>query len=284
MRHVANNFALVLIGTATLAVAACSSSKSSGPSEGGTGGTSGGGGIVLLPSDTGYLDGTNAAGVLGPWYAYADGYSDAGVFGAGKCQAMNHMDCSKFDTPMPGMPFAPSDVTTGKMCATGHAAIVGTLPDGVNFDYSNVYGAAIAVDLNNMGAGDSGVNPTTKGSYDPTTKTPPITGIAFDIDMPPTNAMRVELPTNAAPGGAAGGGTDNDAAWWGGGTGNTSPIKKGHNSFKWADVGGPSYLMNPPPPAFDKTKITSIKWHVVTSTSAAIDFSFCVSNLTMLTN
>src|SRR4051794_37052044 len=117
MRQIANNFALVLIGTATLAVAACSSSKSNNPTDGG-GGTSGGG-ITLLPSDMGFLDGTNAAGVLGPWYAYADGYNDAGMFGQGKCQAQAHTDCSKFTTPTPGAPFAPSDLATGKMCATG---------------------------------------------------------------------------------------------------------------------------------------------------------------------
>src|SRR3954465_6527036 len=44
----------------------------------GNAGTGGARPVVLVPNDAGFLDGTNAAGVIGAWYSY----SDAG----GSCQ------------------------------------------------------------------------------------------------------------------------------------------------------------------------------------------------------
>jgi hypothetical protein len=276
MKQPMQNLLLVCLGSVALAAGACGS-KSGG---GGGGGSS----IAILPTDTGYVDGTNEAGVIGPWYAYGDGYDNSAVAGQGPCQTNGHTSCSMFTTPTPGQPFPPSDIATGKMCTAGTAAQVVAATMGANagmLDYGNIYGAAIALDLNappNDGGTDtSGL----KMSYDVTSTAghPAITGVSFDIDTPPTNALRVEFPTNAMPGGTAnpGSGTDNNAAWWGGATANTSPVKAGTNTFTWDDVGGPMYISNPP--AFDKTKITSIKFHVVTNGTAAVPFMFCISNL-----
>lgn len=275
------NELLLAVGMISMAltVGACSKGNSSSNNDSGGVGSD----ILLIPSDTGFLDGSNEAGVLGPWYAYGDGYADgSSVYGTppGKCQAAAHTDCSQFETPTPAMPFPPD--SSGAMCAKGHAAVVA---DGANGpDYSNIFGAAIALDLNNAGTDDGGTG--LKGSYDPTAHTPVITGVSFDIDNPPPNAFRVELPTNASAGGAMGGGTDNDAAWWGGATLNASPVKRGHNVFKWSEVGGPLYLITPTnnPPPFDVTKLTSIKFHVVTNATAAVEFNFCISNLALTTN
>jgi hypothetical protein len=272
MKQFKNELSLVFVAAVALTAGACSSTSSKSDGGPGTGGASGG--CVLTPSATGFVSGTDC-GAMGPWYAYADGYDDAGNYGGvtgtpAKCQMAGHTDCSKFTTPTPGTTFPPS--ASGAMCTAGTVAQVPAM--GASFDYSNVYGAAIALDLNNMGAGDSGVNAATKPAYDPTTKSPPIKGVAFDIDTPPLNALRVELPTDAAlPG------TSNDAAWWGGGSTNASPVVPGHNTFKWADVGGPMYLTSPP--AFDVTQVTSIKFHIISNNSAAVPFSFCVSNLTL---
>jgi hypothetical protein len=237
----------------------------------GAGGSSGG--ILLLPDSKGFIDGTNAAGVIGSWYAFADGYGDgASVVGAGPCQLAGHTDCSYFNTPVPNTPFAPDP--QGAMCAAGHAAMVPLM--GTTFDYTNVYGAEITLDFNVPPPRNGG--PAVKQPYDAIDRTPSIRGIAFDIDTPPANAMRVELPTSAVPGT-----TDANAAYWGGRSTNASPVLAGHNAFFWTDVGGPmsSFLS---PPAFDPTKLLSLRFHVITNGAAAFSFNFCISNLTLLTN
>jgi hypothetical protein len=288
MRRMPRGHALGL--ASVLVVAACSNTHSLNfdGSTGGTGGSGGSGGIdggaadrggaggvlaePIIPTDTGYVDGTNAAGVIGPWYSFADSYDDDGVAGQGPCDKAGHADCSILTTPIPGQPFPPSDLDTGKMCASGIAAqVVVNAATGAE-DYANITGAGIALDLNRQ--------PTaTRMPYDVTDTSahPAIIGVSFDIDAPPPNAVRVEFPTSAMPGADAGLGTDNEPAWWGGATANTSPVKMGTNTFTWAEVGGPMALTNPP--AFDDTKILSIRFHVVSNASAAIDFSFCVSNL-----
>jgi hypothetical protein len=40
------------------------------------------------------------------------------------------------------------------------------------------------------------------------------------------------------------------------------------------------YLPNPP--AFDPTKLLSIRFHVITNNVAPVPFSFCIGNLTLL--
>ena len=93
--------------------------------------------------------------------------------------------------------------------------------------------------------------------------------------LPVGGNLRVEFPTTSQ--------TGNDAAYWGGATAGFSPPTKGGTySFKWADVGGPMYATNPP--AFDPTKILSMQFHIVTNTSSAVPYTFCVSDLKALTN
>jgi hypothetical protein len=250
-------------------------------SDGGRGGTLGSGGdggspatadaattsTILLVTDSAGVIEPNAAGVVGTWYAFADGYDMNGRFGDGLCQSAGHADCSGFNHPVPNQPFAPS--ASGAMCAAGHAAQVPTTATG-SFDFMNVYGATIGMDFNRPPGA------ATKGDFDPTRTTPPILGIAFDIDMVPSNSLRVELSTNALPGT-----TDINPAFWGGGTMSSSPVHPGHNVFHWADVGGPSYLANPP--LFNPARLQSLWFDVFTNTTASFSFAFCISNLTLLT-
>ena len=47
-------------------------------------------------------------------------------------------------------------------------------------------------------------------------------------------------------------------------------------------MGGPSYLTNPPP--FDPTKLESVDFHVFANPTTSVPYSFCVTNVVMLTN
>ena len=257
---------LGVVAPATTANIGCSSGGS-----GGGGGTGGGSGIALVPSADGFFDGTNEAGILGAWYSYGDWYNPAA--GAGDCAVMGGFtaaECSNIETPVPGEPFTN---TGGKMCTKGTAAKVINMAGTTTPAYSAVWGTGIGFDLNNGGTDDGGTGQ--KLAWDATAHG--ITGFAFDIDTPPVGGqMRVEFPTNAVPGT-----TDINAAYWGGAGANLSPINTGKTySFKLADVGGPNYLTSPMP--FDKTKIISIQFHVVTNTSSAIPFEYCISNLRAL--
>jgi hypothetical protein len=235
----------------------------------GSGGSSGGPGDPLMPNADGFFDGTNAAGVLGAWYAYGDWYGGSDpampMPGGGDCPMKGGYtadQCSSIAMPTPGQPF---NNTGGMMCTSGTAAKV------LDMMYSAIWGAGIGFDTNNAGA-DGG---TGKNAWDASAHG--VTGLAFHIDMPPTGGqMRVEFPTNAVPGT-----TDINAAYWGGETMNLSPFTKaGDYSFHWTDVGGPMYLT--PHMPFDKTKIVSVQFHVVTNTSSSIPFNYCISNLRTL--
>jgi hypothetical protein len=255
-----------------LGVGACSSS-SPAKTDGSAG--TGGGGIVLTPSATGFLDGTNAAMVLGAWYAYGDNYSSTGIAGMGDCEVKGMhaaATCSTFDASVaqPGQPFVP--MGEDSMCTKGTAAMVVNDSSGMA-DYSNMFGAGIGLDLNNAGA-DGG---TGKQPYNATMHG--ITGISFDIDMVPGNNLRVEFPTSLSPGV-----TDINGAYWKGSM-MGSPVKAGMtNVIHWGDVEKPFYLTSNLNPYFDPTKILSIQFHVYTNATAAVPFQFCVSHLTMLMN
>jgi hypothetical protein len=161
------------------------------------------------------------------------------------------------------------------MCTSGTAAKVINTAGTTTPAYSAIWGAGIGFDLNNGGTDDGGTGE--KLPWDATAHG--VTGFSFHIDTPPVGGqMRVEFPTSVAIGT-----TDINAAYWGGATMNLSPFNKaGDYSFHWTDVGGPMYLANAMP--FDKTKILSMQFHVVTNTSSAIDFSYCISNLRALTD
>jgi hypothetical protein len=250
----------------TLAVAAAASMGcSSSPAN--PDGSSGGAGDPLVPSADGFFDGTNKAGIMGAWYSYGDWYNPTA--GMGDCAVKGNYtaaQCSSITTPVPGDPFTN---TGGSMCTTGTVAKV------IDMMYSAIWGAGIGFDLNNAGTDDGGTGG--KLPWDATAHN--VTGFSFHIDMPPTGGqMRVEFPTSAAIGT-----TDINAAYWGGATANLSPFTKaGDYSFHFTDIGGPMYLTSPMP--FDKTKILSMQFHVVSNTSSTIPFQYCISNLRSLTN
>ena len=56
--------------------------------------------VPLAASDTGYVDGTNALGILGAWYGYGDNWGPTGG-PPGKCQGASHTDdqCSSITFP-----------------------------------------------------------------------------------------------------------------------------------------------------------------------------------------
>lgn len=252
-----------LLTLAAVGVAATNIGCSSSPTTGGKKGTS------LKPNADGFFDGATL-GVLGAWYSYGDWYGGTPVAGgAGDCPvkgAFTVDQCSAITTPVPGAPFANVD---GVMCTTGTAAKV------LDANYSAIWGAGIGFDFNNGGTDDGGSG--IKQTWDASAYG--VTGFSFHIDTPPTGGqMRVEFPT-----GAVVGTTDINSAYWGGETANLSPFTKpGDFSFHFTDVGGPMYLT--PHMPFDKTKILSMQFHVVTNTSSSIPFGYCISDLRALTD
>ena len=99
--------------------------------------------------------------------------------------------------------------------------------------------------------------------------------------------MRVDFPSSASTGWTR-------PTWQGAGrsasplTGTTSSPQ--HVEIRWADVGGPFYLMELVPPVdftqypFDPRAVQAIQFLVFTNTSAATPYNFCVANLALLTN
>jgi hypothetical protein len=268
---------ILLIGTIGIATAAAGCSSSSGNSKG-SGGSSGSGGsgagVKLMPDNTGWVDGsTNNIGVQGAWYAYGDGTDGMQAMGNGTCQMKGmHPDsaCSSITTPVPGsMMFMPSDMATGKMCTSG---MVNKVIDIVGMtgmpDYSNIWGAGIGIDLNSPGGG------APKALYDATAHH--VTGISFDIDMVPAPKLRVEVATKPTDG------TDAGNNFWGASSSYPpSPVDATKtNVVMWADFKGPKDATL----KVDETMIESIQFHVPTVVSAAAPYSFCISNLTLLTS
>jgi hypothetical protein len=204
-------------------------------------------------NSNGCFDANNGAGIVGCWYSY----SDCGT-------NMTAGQCSPVTTPVPGQPFLN---TSGLMCTAGTAAKV------VDTAGSAIWGAGIGFDLNNPGTAAGGAGE--KLPWDATAHD--ITGFSFQIDTPPVGGqMRVEFPTSAAIGT-----TDVNAAYWGGATMNLSPFNKaGDYSFHFTDVGGPANAAAPMP--FDKTKILSMHFHVVSNETSTVPFEYCISNLRAL--
>jgi len=270
-----------LTGVLALAAGGSGGCSSTGGNSG-TGGSTGNGGasgIDLTPTSTGFVTG-NSAGIIGPWYAYGDSVGSAADTTTtdavnSDCQKKGGFPasaCSVITSPTPGQPFMP-DGTTGAMCTSGTAALVMNGTSGTA-DYSNLWGAGIALDLNNPG-GDAGM----KGSWDGSA----YTGFSFDFSgsMIPNKAIRVNFPFVNEHG------TDSPYYLGGGLTAQTYSITTaGHYTVHWADIGGPKYLsdQNITPPPFDKTKIQSIQFQVTTNASTTTPYNFCINNLTLLTN
>ena len=272
---------LLVGGASGVGGSGCSSSSGSGGSGGstGTGGSSGVAGDPLVSSPTGFVSDT-VTGVVGPWYSYADSIGSAASLTSDdsansdcvKKGGFTIDKCSAVVSPLGGQPFVPTDGGTSKMCTNGTAAKVITGTSG-SPDYSDLWGAGIALDLNNPG-GDAGA----KSDLDLSA----FKGFEFDFsgDLIPNMQMRVNFPFTGEHG--------SDSPYWMGDTNASSPLAVGHMKVNFSDVGGPAYLKNqtPPttPPAFDKTKVQSIQFQVFTVTSSATPYSFCVSNLTLIPN
>lgn len=238
------------------------------------GGTGGGGGtttgnVMLVPDETGWIDAmaaNNTIGVQGAWYPYGDAYGDPACGGA-KCLAVGMhtaAECSVITNPDPALMSFPN--TGGMMCTSGTIAQVIAGPDGMP-DYSNIWGAGIGVDLAGMaGAGECDPKPV----WDAIAHG--VTGISFKIDMVPLTGLRVEFPMPATEGH-----TDGSDYW--GATMNypPSPVMAGVNVVKWDQVTGPRGI------PFDPTQMLAVQFHAPAATSAAGTYSFCISELTFLT-
>jgi hypothetical protein len=265
-------------------------------------------GIPIAPNAAGYFDGTNAAGIVGAWWATGDDYGPSRIAGTGNCPTAGFPDseCSSITAPNPVSTFTPGP---NGMCTSGTAAQVIPYPtDAGVLAYPSIWGNIIGFDFNNpmtsgedagLDGGDSGIarveagaggldagaradgssSPSApdasapkKGQYDALAHG--VTGVAFDIDNPPVQNLRVEFQTL---------GTENNAPDWG----EPSPVfGSGHYEVRWSEVGGPAYLgpLGVTAPPFDPTKLESMQFHVPSNQSGAVTYSFCVSNIIMLTN
>jgi len=210
-------------------------------------------GISILPDAAGnVLAGSNAAGIVGGWYAVSDAGTCVAKYGADRCTMV-------FSPPFLGVAFAPSDPATGRMCTSGLVAAVADDPSTMMPDFASVWGAEIGLNLNNGQAYDARAHE--------------ITGFAFTITTPPPGAVRVEFPTTSSQFGPA---------YWGGAQSDTSPLVEGRNEIRWADVGGPFYVANPP--AFDETQLIGILFVVWAVMNQKTPFDYCVSDLVALTD
>ena len=230
-------------------------------------------GIPIVPDENGVFDGANAAGVKGSWLSFGDWYSASGGPAAGECALAGFAmsQCSTIVAPLPGTPFTPDPSGRG-MCTTGASAQVISDDAGAPA-YSAIWGNAIGFNLNALdGPGtdagtDGGI--VGLGNYDAAAHG--VTGFAFDIEGSVTR-LRVEFATE---------GTSHDPAYWQGATMDLSLRQPGHYEMRWADVGGPLYLASPP--AFDPTKLQSIRFHVTSDPLQTTPYSYCIKNIVMLT-
>ena len=227
-------------------------------------------GFPLIADGDGHYDGSNAAGVVGYWWSTGDAYGMDAVLGDGTCQADGFpaADCSVLTTPAPGTLFRPDPGGRG-MCTSGVSAQV--INDATGSPaYGAIWGDVIAFDLNNPGSFPAG--PPTRLAYDAPAHG--VTGFAFDIDAVPAMHMRITFQTV---------GTENSSAYWDGATSDDSPIlTPGHYEMRWPEIGGPKYLTNPPP--FDPTQLESITFFVYSNAVAPVPFSYCITNVMLLTN
>jgi hypothetical protein len=207
---------------------------------------------VLTTDEEGRVDETTtrATGMRGRWYAYSDTLECRKRHPAGSCSLLITPD-----------PATPNVAPTGELgvCMLGVTARVIAGADGTP-DWSAIWGARIGLSLNDESAYDAPAHG--------------VSGFAFRVgsEPPPNMVVQVRLPTSSA----------SEAATWGGATSDKSPVHAGLNVFRWADVGGPAYIDNPP--RFDPTELVAIEFGVHASPAATSHFSLCIRELTALTN
>ncbi len=148
------------------------------------------------------------------------------------------------------------------MCATGIAARVVSLTTGLP-DYGAIYGASIRFDFNTSAMS------TTKGTFNALANG--ITGFEFDIDVVPSNGLRIEFVTPGTDLGFGG------PAYWGATQGYpSSPVFAGTNRIYWADVIAPYGL------GLDPTQLVSMDFSIPTQTMSSDSFHLCISNVTLI--
>lgn len=240
----------------------------------GTGGFTGTGGVTGAGGSTGVT-------VNGDWYPFSDGTGPNAGPGADAGSDSTDSDCVKnggfpqtvctqITSPIPGRPFAPTDLTTNQYCTTGIAAQVMNKDSAP--DYSDLWGGGIGLNFNPVGDGGA-AGYADLSAY---------AGIEFDFsgDLVPPQSMRVDFPFEGQHGG--------DAPYWMGNVRSASPLTAGHIVIKWADVGGPFYLQELVPPVdftlypFDPTAVQAIQFLVFTNTASTTPYSFCVANLALV--
>jgi hypothetical protein len=232
----------------------------------GVGGGAGyvGSGLALTPDPTGFIAaGSNAVGITGSWYAFGDGNGPDGTTVGGACENAGHPPaaCSMISSPSLTNPSFPN--SAGKMCMTGVAARVVNNASTGQPDFGGIYGVTIGFDFNYPAIAPP------KGTFNALAAG--ITGIEFDIDVVPSNGLRVQFVTpgtDLGPGGPV---------YWGGSRAFfASPVSVGTNRIYWADVTGPYGL------GLDPTKLVSMYFNVPTLTTGADPFHLCISNVTLI--
>jgi hypothetical protein len=233
-----------------------SGTSTSGSSSGGTGGTGMVAEGVPLPIMDGWVDASMAIGIQGAIFAYGDptskmGWMDKTLMGTQACLAGT---AAKVDMTAPA-------------CAT----MMFTPP--ATDCYGEFWGAAIGLNLNQP------IDMTTMKGVDPPLTfdagAKAITGFAFEISgttVPTSLRFKVENSTGEFC--------------------NIGPVKavmKGPNSFKFSELHEKCYqpkdtALKNPTAETGKANLVKIAWQVVTNTTAAVPFDYCVSNIRALTN
>lgn len=212
-------------------------------------------GQPLTPDDNGRVQRstTGTTGIQGRWVARADSE------GCRKDGKHARRDCSMLLSPDPAAPSFPPAGDLG-MCALGVVAGVTVGRDG-RMDYAHVWGVSLDFDL----------DPEDGRPYDAPAHG--VTGFAFHIDAepPPGAGLRVRLKTAELR---------DDPPFWNGGSSEVSPVHAGHNEFRWAEVGGPIWVDNPP--RFDSTRLLGVWFQVPAVPGDARSFSFCIRDLVAL--
>lgn len=250
-----NYFLTLFVGAVMALTAGCSESTDAPQNTGGSGGSGGGGGgggsgnsVLLTPTeDTGWVDkASNSLGVQGPWYAYADSLGDK------KCLTAGHAatECAIVESP-------PADSFPnmgGQMCTKGSTEAV------IAMDYSNMWGAGIALDFNNPGGG------APKAAFDASG----LSGIEFDLIRKPLAGLRVEFPQTDTEGSEAGNDYADATSSY-----PVSMLTEGHNVVPFSRVKGPKgHVFNP-------VNLLGVQFHVPSGSSQQ-PFDYCIANLTLI--
>jgi hypothetical protein len=282
------------------------SGGSGGSTTGGSGGSGGSNsdagtdsGYLQLPivaSATGYVAMGDVEGVLGAWYAYGDCWGSNGR-PPGVCETVGDHPvsaCSTITYPpesiadagpeASGPGFPPTPAGSQEFCLKGSVAVVPMFANdsGTGYDYSNVFGIGLGINLNTKGTDIMPYNANTAAG------THAVVGFSFSITGAAAvtaegASIRVAVPVVGQP--------TSDEYF---NNGATAVATDTSYTFLWTDLtigvtpGGYTMPATQTLTTFDPTKIQAIQFAVVNSTSI-MDGSaplptngVCISNLTLL--